>query len=430
MMKKIGHAVIGAGFGDEGKGLITDYLCRKNTINGLVPINVRCNGGAQAGHTVIDGEKRHVFGHVGAGTFAGASTFLSSKFIVNPFALHKEFDILRQLTGQRPWVEVHPDCEVTTIFDMVLNGLRELTRGNNRHGSCGVGINETITRAQAGYSFTVKDLDCQVQEKIRKIFNEWWLPQYEELEKIWKTPSLETDEYDFQKIFDLANYFTGDDKIFNNECNVLMTSYSLFYQVTERPTLNSQVNSNYIFEGAQGLELDEFLGKFPYVTRSITGLASSLLAAYEIGVTEINPVYVTRCYKTRHGAGPLLWEGKQITNQILIDNTNVTGQWQGEFRYAPLDINELAKNILADMNRARGLAEILRIKINPPELAITCLDQVGEYVNIIWGGDSFSLTPNELVKIITSKFIQTTYTSYGSSAVDVIELTENRHTYE
>jgi adenylosuccinate synthase len=428
MMKKIGHAVIGAGFGDEGKGLITDYLCREYTTKHSSPINVRCNGGAQAGHTVIDDGKRHVFGHVGAGTFAGASTFLSSKFIVNPFALHREMDIIGKLTGLRPCIEVHPDCEVTTVFDMALNGLRELARGDNRHGSCGVGINETITRAQAGHSFTIKDLDCQVQEKLRKIFKEWWFPQFEELDKQFKTPSLKTDEYDFAKIFDLANYFTGDDTIFNNETNVLATSYNLFYQVTQRPTLN-HCATHYVFEGAQGLQLDEFLGQFPHVTRSITGLASSLLAAYELGVTEITPVYVTRCYKTRHGAGLLKHEGRSITDKVLADNTNVTGQWQGEFRYAPLDIDELASFIMADLNRARSLAEILRININPSELAITCLDQMGEMVKIMWGDSSFNLTPDELVKILNSKVLQTIYTSYGPSASDVIELTKNRHAY-
>jgi adenylosuccinate synthase len=81
-----GIAVIGAGFGDEGKGLITDALTRKLS-SSLV---ARFNGGAQAGHTVISGENRHVFGHMSAGTFAGANTYLSSNFIVNPLSLAKE----------------------------------------------------------------------------------------------------------------------------------------------------------------------------------------------------------------------------------------------------------------------------------------------------------------------------------------------------
>lgn len=74
-------AVIGAGFGDEGKGLMTDYCCQRPKYTTVV----RFNGGAQAGHTVVtpDG-RRHVFSHFGSGTLRGAATFLSRFFICNP----------------------------------------------------------------------------------------------------------------------------------------------------------------------------------------------------------------------------------------------------------------------------------------------------------------------------------------------------------
>ena len=73
--------VIGANFGDEGKGLITDFETRRQDAQ----LVARFNGGAQAGHTVVtDAGQRHVFGHISAGTFAGASTYLASTFIVNP----------------------------------------------------------------------------------------------------------------------------------------------------------------------------------------------------------------------------------------------------------------------------------------------------------------------------------------------------------
>ena len=64
------YAVIGANYGDEGKGLITDYLCRQVEN----PLVIRFNGGAQAGHTVTTPEGiRHIFSHFGSGTLAGAS---------------------------------------------------------------------------------------------------------------------------------------------------------------------------------------------------------------------------------------------------------------------------------------------------------------------------------------------------------------------
>src|SRR5262245_50739362 len=65
-------AVIGANFGDEGKGLLTDYLAAKDPAGTVV---IRCNGGAQAGHTVVTpAGRRHVFHHLGSGSLAGAST--------------------------------------------------------------------------------------------------------------------------------------------------------------------------------------------------------------------------------------------------------------------------------------------------------------------------------------------------------------------
>ena len=82
----IARIVIGANFGDEGKGLVTDYLCSQGA--GVV---VRFNGGAQAGHTVVTPEgERHVFRHFGSGTFLGVPTFLSQFFVCNPILFFEE----------------------------------------------------------------------------------------------------------------------------------------------------------------------------------------------------------------------------------------------------------------------------------------------------------------------------------------------------
>src|ERR1041384_2446319 len=92
------YAVIGANWGDEGKGLITDYLAAKEPDSSLV---IRFNGGANAGHTVVTpAGLRHVFGHYGSGTLAGARTFLSRHFICNPILCNREFRHLRELLGR------------------------------------------------------------------------------------------------------------------------------------------------------------------------------------------------------------------------------------------------------------------------------------------------------------------------------------------
>src|SRR6266850_5209509 len=99
----IARVVIGANFGDEGKGLITDYLCSKGA--GIV---IRFNGGANAGHTVVTPEgERHVFRHVGSGTFLGVPTFLSQFFVCNPIAFFKERAELLAM-GCDPVLYAHP----------------------------------------------------------------------------------------------------------------------------------------------------------------------------------------------------------------------------------------------------------------------------------------------------------------------------------
>ena len=73
-------AVIGAQFGDEGKGLVVDYLCSQVEN----PLVVRFSGGAQAGHTVWHKDKTHIFSHFGSGSLRGASTYWSSTCLTDP----------------------------------------------------------------------------------------------------------------------------------------------------------------------------------------------------------------------------------------------------------------------------------------------------------------------------------------------------------
>src|SRR6478672_9818770 len=133
---------VGLGFGDEGKGAAVDFLCRRLDAD----LVVRYCGGSQAGHNVqLPDGRRHTFAQFGAGTLAGARTFLAPRMIINPTALGKEAAHLEELGVADPYrmLTVHPGCLVSTWFHQALNQLRELSRGDGRHGSCGHGIGET-----------------------------------------------------------------------------------------------------------------------------------------------------------------------------------------------------------------------------------------------------------------------------------------------
>jgi len=397
-------AVIGAGYGDEGKGLATDFFSRHYN----AAMVARGNGGAQAGHTVVDGDKRHVFGHVGSGAFAGVPTYLSSGFIANPYMLNRE---LKEL-GTRQRVYISPNSRVTTYYDMAINSLIEIKRGAARHGSCGMGINETVTRDLAGYHLdmaTIKGSEFGIAQALQKIRGQWVPKRMQE---------LGLNKADFEGNEDAMRFFEYFDET-QTQVEDLMHYGDIMS--LQNPKLFLGQDDVVVVEGAQGLMLDEFLGDFPHVTRSVTGLASSIRAAAECGRTSIRPVYMTRSYATRHGAGELLYEGATITDKELVDKTNVDNQWQGSIRYAPLNLHALAWYIREDMKRGQHVAQLFGVEVLQPKLFVTCLDQLDEHVTIVTRNkDMLKLKSVKLLAYIEKVMgIEVCAASYGPSAADV-----------
>lgn len=338
-------AVIGANFGDEGKGLITDYLAAKDPAHTIV---VRFNGGAQAGHTVVTpAGRRHVFHHFGSGTLAGAKTFLSRYFIVNPFLWNKE---RRELIDAAMPTLVDRRAMLTTPFEMLINQEAERYRGTQRHGSCGIGINETVERCLGPLTTTVADIEKPY--RLRELLGEIAKRSLSRLEQLNVKPSP----------FFLEMVQSGS----------LVDNYIEMCQEFRRAErfvdgTSTLVNFEHIvFEGAQGLLLDEHHRFFPHVTRSRTGIHNVARIAEEIGLTEADVIYVTRAYMTRHGAGPFPTEHPGLS---FHDPTNAPNEWQGSLRFGDLDTNLLAESIANDLREAGQL------KVTTG-LAVTCLDQL------------------------------------------------------
>lgn len=354
---KTADVVIGANFGDEGKGLMTDYYAAKS--DSMV---VRFNGGAQAGHTVVTSDgKRHVFSHIGSGNFAGAETFLSRYFVCNPLLFRKEWDVLSPKCAI-PQIHVDADAIVTTPYDMMINQIAEDMRGNSRHGSCGMGFGETIERCtHAPLALSYGDLadTAGLRTKLGKIQKEW-LPQrlaalgFTALPRQWQDRVASTG---------IADKFIEDTAFFLHATKQAGAS---FLEATRK---------HIVFEGAQGLMLDQTRGIFPHVTRSHTGLKNVLPLSVDAGIRELNVTYATRAYLTRHGAGPLENEEKDPPAQGIKDDTNVLNDWQGNLRYALIEIETLSKFIRDDLSDAAGSG--IEIK---SALAVTCIDQMDELV--------------------------------------------------
>lgn len=398
MVTRISSVILGANYGDEGKGLITDFETRRVKAD----VVTRFNGGAQAGHTVTTAAARHVFGHVGSGTFAGADTWFASKFIVNPFVLQKEMSAVRALTGWSPRIAVHLNARISTLYDMALNSLAELQRGDGRHGSCGLGINETVTRHEhypITFSLIWNRSHSDLVHELQTIRTKW-VPA--RLQALGITEVAEP----------YKSLFENDDLT-----SMASTMKSLMLIMGHRLPANAST----VFEGAQGLALDEFLGERPHVTRSITGLPYAIVAAQELGIKCLQPVYVTRAYLTRHGAGAMAHEGDEFGAFDIVDNTNIHNPWQGTIRYAPLNLPMLAKYIAADQTRSNYVAQAHGTNLLPPTIALTCLDQLNGDVTIIdLDGTPKQIRTSALSRYLTSKLgYKISHISRGPTADDV-----------
>jgi adenylosuccinate synthase len=340
-------AVIGAGFGDEGKGRMVDAFASARP----GAIVVRYNGGAQAAHTVLTPEgRRHAFSHIGAGTFAGAATYLSRFFVVNPvlWAVENEKMESRKIY---PELFLNPDAIVSVPHDMILNREAEIARGENRHGSCGYGINEAVERFLAGgFRIRVADLAGDISGILQKIGEEYVPARLKAL-------GIRKPAHDPTKVDGLVDMFHGGVKKLRIASKLMKDE-----DLRNRPFV--------IFEGAQGLLLDENHRFFPHVTRSRTGLPNIADICRRCGITEIEVVYTTRAYATRHGNGPFPTEDKSLSYE---DPTNTKNDWQGDLRFGYLDLDLISEAVKDDLARAGSL----KVKVS---VAVTCLDQVGPTV--------------------------------------------------
>ncbi|KVP96791.1 hypothetical protein WJ97_12995 [Burkholderia ubonensis] len=384
--------VIGANYGDEGKGLMTDYFAAQ----GGHSLVVRFNGGCQASHTVTtpDG-KRHAFSHFGAGTFAGAQTYLSRHFAVNPALYLKERIKLLPIAGRLPLLLVDERAPVTTFFDMLVNQMVEDFRGANRHGSCGMGFGETIGRHEGkAFALVAKDLlDVQtLREKLVRIRDvhlparckELGLPDFGQHHELCTSDAL------VHGFIEASQEFLADVMLVPSAAPVLA------------------VANNVVFEGAQGLLLDQHRGAFPYVTRSNTGLRNALDVAREAGLEALGVTYATRAYLTRHGAGPLAHELPGRPYDGVVDLTNQPNDYQGSLRFAYLDHDLLAQAIRIDLADAAGAG--MRVTAR---LAVSCLDQVDEHVRFWEDGQLKSGAVDDQLCALGERVLPVGFCSFG-----------------
>ena len=374
--------VIGSLWGDEGTGHMTDILCSQNENT----LNVRFNGGAQASHTVVtpDG-KRHAFRHFGAGTFADAKTYLAEEFIVNPVAFAFERNELAKRFGIKPIVFVNPNCIVTTVWDVFINQALEVMRDKNRHGSCGYGINETVERSKhSRYRLTVKDLTNEqfLRKRLTDIQNEYVSQRLKDEYgiTIQELPKEYQELINYPENIEMCMFYARE---FLE--NVLIARNSVIARF-----------DNVVFEGAQGLLLDQNnVEYYPHVTSSNTGIKNVMTILKDLKYAgQVDIYYMSRCYLTRHGAGPFKNELGEKPYKNISDPTNIPNEFQGALRFGYLDFDLLVREIQKDLKNLNVSAKI--------HVVFTCLDQVDVKVKYIEDGIVKSIATSEFLNVAWS----------------------------
>ena len=341
--------VIGANYGDEGKGLVSCQLAKDALDRGNKVLTVLFNGGAQRGHTAY-GKVHHT---TGAAVDLGVDTFYAPRFMLDPIALW--------LSEQKVYID--PLCRVVLPVDVVKNRYVEDVRGGSRHGSCGMGIFQACKRnGDPNQRLLAKELFDSPLKMIG-----FRLKQFNE------------------------RYGAPHDIVYNNSNFMEAVRYMRNNCICKRLDDIKSMYQTVIFEGGQGLLLDQGnKGGFPNLTPSSTGARNTIGLIQQLGGRP-DVYYVSRTYMTRHGAGKMLNEcPREEINPEIVDETNVQNHWQGSLRFGYLSPVQLEHRIRRDSLMFDGLG--------------------GKTINLVfthgnYTGGKLAVGKDERAEIIMPKFV-------------------------
>ena len=286
-------AVIGAQWGDEGKGKIVDWLSSR------AEIVVRFQGGHNAGHTLVIGETVYRLSLLPSGVVRpGKLSIIGNGVVVDPWHLVKEIAAI-----QEKGVSITPESlrlaeNATLILPLhgVLDRLREEARGEKKIGTTGRGIGPAYEDKVGRRAIRVCDLaePETLGEKVDSL-----LLHHNALLKGLEQPPVDREAL-IQSLLEIAP------KILPYACSVWRT-------LDEAKRAGKRI----LFEGAQAVMLDVDHGTYPFVTSSNT-LAGQAAAGSGIGPSAVGYVLgIAKAYTTRVGAGPFPTELKDETGELL-----------------------------------------------------------------------------------------------------------------
>jgi adenylosuccinate synthase len=329
--------VVGAQWGDEGKGKVVDLLTQ------YADVVVRFQGGNNAGHTLVVGGEQTILHLIPAGILhAGKTCVIGNGVVVDPQVLIGEIDQLKSRGAFQDdrQLLISENAHVIMPWHRLLDSLGEKARSGGAIGTTGRGIGPAYEDKVARRGIRMRDL-LHRQSLERRVRER--LPAAEaELRRLADSvgeavPALKEAE--------VVNSYAG----YGSRLSRYTTDVSLYL------SKKVQARSRILFEGAQGTLLDVDHGTYPYVTSSNT-VAGNAAVGSGLGPTAIdNVVGITKAYTTRVGGGPFPTELEDETGNRLREVGREYGATTGRPRRCGwLDI--VALRYAVRVNGLGGLA--------------------------------------------------------------------------
>lgn len=379
--------VLGAQWGDEGKGKMTDYLAEE------ADVVVRFQGGNNAGHTVEVGDKQYKLHLIPSGILYDEKlNVIGNGVVVDPQALFEEISYL-----EGEGVKVTPEkliisdrAHLIMPYHKVLDTLKEKARGKNDIGTTGKGI---------GPCYTDKIERCGIRmcDLLHEDVFEAKLRENMEVKNAYITKVLNGEALDVEAILKEYKEYAKRIRPFVKE-----TSVEVYDSI--------KANKSVLFEGAQGMLLDIDYGTYPYVTSSNT-TAGGVSNGVGIGPTMItNAVGIAKAYTTRVGKGPFPTELEDKVGDWIREKGHEYGVTTGRSRRCGwLDLV-----ILKTTARVSGLTSLAVTKID----TLAGLEKIKVCVGYKFDGKVIDYFPASLEDLAKCEPIYEEFDGWDNSVAD------------
>ena len=324
--------VTGLAIGEETKGATVEWLARLLEAHTVVR-----SAGSQSGHHIVlaDGREQ-MYSHFGAATLAGVRTLLLH-MVVNPVNLFTEALEIQEHGVENPisMIALHHRCLIVTPFHGAMSRLREVMRGPNRKGTVGMGVGEAITDSARHPETAIRAGDLHDAERIRL-----------KLETIRQIKLDEAMALITQAGVQLPMRVFEELELLQDESLVELTVQACTYladlvKVIDDDTLDRLLSQpgTIVCEASHGALLHPRYGFVPHVTQVDPTGADVLQTLNERRYAgRVIRLGVSRCYATRHGAGPLPSFSRILTDTIHETHNSAGSDWLGEFRNGFYDV--------------------------------------------------------------------------------------------